>query len=268
MRQLIALSLIVCCCGSDKSNEEINSISDSNKDSLARNNSPKEKASVNYRIKQIKLVSKIDCTEDKTSCAQITINYPEFRGLSQEVDKKLQSLLARSFVGLVGGAENTDSLRQVAENYIRHNEEELYNYQQFERAWLTADILVELLSDSIFSLSVNTDWWGYGHYDNRSTKFINFNPKSGEKISLNDIVNEKATTKLIAVLMEKISTEVIDRDDQERKKELSWLVPAYLKDDRLGFSEKGFLFDYSIDAPFVPVHSRILIPYQDIMKND
>lgn len=269
MRIITALSLIVCCCTSNKSSERINNASDSTtgtfdgKGLLKR----KEKEKISYVTLQLKLVSKIDCTDDKTSCAQITISYPEFVGLSNEVRKKLKSLMAKSFVNVIVDAERVDSLQQVAENYIRFNEQELYKYPG-ERAWLTANILVELLSDSLLSLSVNADSWGYAHYDNRGTVFVNFNPKNGEKVNLTDVLDEEQITKLISALTEKIYVKLWDLspEDTEGKKELlkeiSTRIAIHLKHDAFGFSEKGFLFFYTKELPF------ILIPYETFAKGE
>lgn len=134
------------------------------------------KQKISYRIETIRLASKVNCSEveGKTSCATITIRYPVFTGISKPVQDRVQKYFAEPLTV----KDQINTLLEVAQNYIREGEANPYAYTG-ERDWFVADLLPQQISDTLITVAVMTDFWAYGHYDNRETTFIHFNPANG-----------------------------------------------------------------------------------------
>lgn len=218
-----------------------------------------------FEMKTFRVESKGGCEEEMTSCAYYSVTYPEFNGLSALA---LQALHERiSEVMQIGDPATTSlSFDSAGTKFIRDYERFSGEFPESAMGWnFQGEIKVDSISNTLISMVATTQYFTGGAHGGRGTYFINIDPVTGKKITLDDILKtgykeplrQIGETQFNGKYVQSDSTAVSDFQFEDDKFQLN---------DNYGILKDGIKFFYNIYeiAPYAAGTQEISIPYQDI----
>jgi hypothetical protein len=225
---------------------------------------------VSYVMKDFKLESAGGCVSDTIPCASYEVNYPEFSGLDSVVTKKIAHKI--DSVVTEGYSEGLpQTFRETAPVFIQQYEDYKTEAGESEspgQGWsFHAGIKVEVLSDTLISLSVIRDDYAGGAHPNSSTVYLNIDPQNGRDVTLVNIfkpgfqdVLAKLGEKAFRKAHELSDTASLQGNDFEFENNQFQLTKNY------GFTKAGVVFYYNSYevAPYAMGPTEILIPYEEM----
>lgn len=225
---------------------------------------------IGYTMKNFNLESAVGCASDTVPCASYTVDYPEFSGLDSAVLKKIAHKI--DSVVTEGYSEGLpQTFRETAPVFIQQYEDyktEMTTMEGPAQGWsFHALIKVELIGDTLISLSVTRDEYTGGAHPNASTVYININPANGNSITLEDVLKPgfedvltKAGEKGFRKFHELPDTASFQYNDFEFENNRFQLSGNY------GFTKNGIVFYYnSYDvAPYAMGPTEVIIPYEEV----
>jgi hypothetical protein len=221
---------------------------------------------ITFVIKTFKLTSEGGCASDSVPCASFTVNYPEFTGLDTAVAgliaHKLDSLITE---GYTEGSAQT--IQQTASEFIRQHADFVETDSTTQHWYFSATAGLNMVSDSLLSIVVFRDEYMGGAHPNSRTDFINVNPATGKKITLDDELKEGYRDALNTV-GEKVFRTVRELPDTASLQNNYFEFPndKFALNNNYGFTKHGILFffnSYEV-APYATGPTEVLIPYDKI----
>jgi len=224
-------------------------------------------ATVTYELKVFRLESEGGCKSDTLPCASYEVSYPVFNGLQPAVVDSLTKVIAAATDS--GNPESdTLSFELAGKDFIRDYEETKEEFPEMPMGWYYhSTVEVSVLSDTLISLAVSNEYFTGGAHGGYGTYFINIDPATGRKLTLNDFL-KPGFNKALNSLGEKSF-----RAGLELSADVSLADEGYEFGDgefalnnNYGFTKEGIVFVFNIYevGPYVLGSQTVSISYADL----
>lgn len=227
----------------------------------------KKEKPISFEMKTLRMESKGGCSSDTLQCAYFEVLYPEFSGIDTSVLKIINRRLDEA-VSLGNPESQGQSMREIGQIFIQDYDEFKSEIPDAFGGWhYLAKVTVEVLTDSLLSLSVNDEYYTGGAHGGSGMYFINVNPKTGAEFTLDNLLRadyQEALTNL----GNKIFRETRELADTASLSDNYFEFPEdrFELNKNYGFKKEGIVFyynNYEI-APYAAGPTEILIPYEDL----
>jgi hypothetical protein len=225
-------------------------------------------AEITYEKKTFLLESSTGCKNDRP-CAKYEVTYPVFSGVEKTVEEKLQREIELTVS--MGDPEAEDkSMQKVAEEFIDNYTEFIKEFPEGEGAvgwYYKADVVVNVLTDTLLSLEVSEEYFTGGAHGGSGTFFININPKTGERTNLSTLLKpgfEHDLTKSAEATFRK--TRELPDTASYRFNGFEFPQNRFELSKNYGFTKEGIVFvfnSYEI-APYAAGSTEFVVPYSQI----
>ena len=231
-----------------------------------------KKVPVSFETKTFRLESQGGCKSDTLQCAYFEVIYPQFAGLDSSVIKIIDTKIDAA-VSMGNPESQGRSMKEIGEIFIQDFEDFKTEIPEAFGGWhYTANVSVEVLTDTLLSLSVNDEYYTGGAHGGSSVYFINLNPKTGEAFTLDNILKPGYQSALTSI-GNKVFRETRQIADTASLSDHYFEFPenTFELNKNYGFKKEGIVFFYnSYDiAPYAAGPTEVLIPYEelkDLMK--
>lgn len=224
---------------------------------------------VSFDMKTFRVESKGGCKADTLQCAYFEVSYPEFSGLDTAVVNVIKRKMDAA-VSLGNPESQGQTMQQIGDIFIQ-------DYDDFKReipeafgGWhYKAKVAVEVLTDTLISLSVHDEYYTGGAHGGSGVYFININPKTGEEFTLDNFLKPDYNEAL-TILGNRIFRETRELPDTASLSENYFEFPEdrFELNKNYGFKKDGIVFyynNYEI-APYAAGPTEVLIPYRDLRE--
>jgi hypothetical protein len=222
---------------------------------------------VSYTIKDFKAESEGGCASDTIPCASYEVSYPEFSGLDSAVVKKINHKI--DSVVTEGYSEGLpQTFRETAPVFIEQYESYKAETESPEQGWsFHAAVKVEILSDTLITLSVTRDEYTGGAHPNASKIYLNIDPENGGSVTLDNTL-KPGFRDVLTSAGEKAFRKARELSDTASLQANYFEFPdnRFQLNKNYGFMKDGIVFFYNSYevAPYAAGPTEILIPYQAI----
>lgn len=206
------------------------------------------------------------CEYDSTNCSRFTVNYPEFPGLEQLVQDRIQ----QKFVLLVRGDADDprDNFELLGEGFQKDYADFKKEFPDGGGSWQrNIDISLLLFGDSLLSLQYTEESYTGGAHGNNLVAFINLDPKTGELVKLDRLLKPgyEETLRTVGEEIFRQNRELADTASYENSG-FQFTNDKFALNDNYGFSREGisFYFNSYEVAPYVMGPTEVMIPYDRI----
>lgn len=161
-------------------------------------------------------------------------------------------------------------MKEIAEGFI----EDYLNFSSeipdAASGWhYSAEIAVEVLTDTLLSLSTAEEFYTGGAHGGNGMYFININPVTGADFTLSNLL-KPGYEGALTTLGEKIFRSVRELPDTSSLSENYFEFPddKFALNQNYGFTTEGIVFYYNSYeiAPYASGPTRVLIPYSEIKE--
>ena len=222
---------------------------------------------INFESKTFRVESKGGCKSDTLQCAYFEVTYPEFTGIDTPVVKIIKQKIDAA-VSMGNPESQGQSMKAIGEIFIQDYDEFKSEIPDAFGGWhYTAKVAVEVLTDTLLSLSVNDEYYTGGAHGGSGVYFINMNPKTGAEFTLDNLLKPDHND---------ILTSLGDKIFRQSKQlaDTASLIDNYFEfpEDKFelnknyGFKKEGIVFYYNSYeiAPYAAGPTEVLIPYDDL----
>lgn len=226
-----------------------------------------KKKQLGYEIKNFRVESEGGCKADTLPCAYYEVSYPEFTGLDTAVKVMLKRRIDAD-VSMGNPEAEGQSMQQIGQGFISDYQDFINEMPEGAGGWhYTADVAVEILSDTLISLSVQEEYFTGGAHGGYGTYFINVNPATGADVTLENILKAGYNEPLRS-LGEKIFRKVREIPDTASLNEnyFEFADDKFELNQNYGFKKEGIVFFYNSYeiAPYAAGPTEVLIPYEEL----
>jgi Protein of unknown function (DUF3298)/Deacetylase PdaC len=228
-----------------------------------------KKEPVSFDIKTFRVESQGGCKSDTLQCAYFEVTYPEFSGLDTGVVSRIREKVDAA-VSLGNPESQGQSMREIGEIFIKDYDDFKSEIPESFGGWhYTAKVNVEVLTDTLISMSVNDEYYTGGAHGGSGVYFINLNPKTGAEFTLDDFLKPDYQDALTN-LGNRIFRETRELADTASLSDNYFEFPEdqFELNKNYGFKKEGIAFfynNYEI-APYAAGPTEVLIPYEDISE--
>jgi hypothetical protein len=222
---------------------------------------------ISFQLKTFRAESTGGCKADTLPCAYYEVTYPEFSGL----DSGTANIIKREIDASVsmGNPEATgQTMEQIGKGFINDYEEFKTEIPEGVGGWhYTAKVEVEVQTDSLLSLSVNDEYYTGGAHGGSGVYFINVNPRTGKKFTLDNLL-KPGYQEPLREAGNRIFRQVRTLADTASLIENAFEFPEdkFELNQNYGFKQEGIVFFYNSYeiAPYAAGPTEVLIPYEEL----
>lgn len=133
-----------------------------------------------------------NCNPEEGECTFISLSYPvaeNGEGQAEDINKAVEKYIQN--VIDFQDEEATKKPEVLAQDFIANYKETAADFPEYELPW-EATLLGKIAyrSPSVISIQFNSDMFTGGAHGYRSTNFLNFDPKTGQKMTSEDIFSK------------------------------------------------------------------------------
>ena len=215
-------------------------------------------------MKTFRLESAGGCVSDTAFCASYEVNYPVFRGLAAAVNDSLVRKISEA-VDTGNPEQDSVSFELAGKNFIASFEEEKKEMPDFNLGWYYKSTLtVNIATDTLISIRADTEFFTGGAHGGYGTTFVNMNPVTGQRITLENFFKPGYEEVL------RKEAEADFRKAQELADTTSYSTAGFefpddkfVLNDNYGFTKEGIVFVFNIYeiAPYAMGAQEVHIPY-------
>ena len=217
-----------------------------------------------YEMKTFRLESVGGCSSDTSSCAFYEITYPVFTNLSTIVTDSITLSINR-----IMDNSNPETLGlpfdSLGREFIHDFEVFKKDFPESAMGWHFKGVAdVDSLSNTIICMTTSTDYFTGGAHGGHGTYFINIDPATGKRITLNEKLKSGYQEPLRQagekIFKEKYQSDSLSNSSYQFEEGMFTLNNNYT------FTDDGIKFVYNIYeiAPYVAGMQEITIPYEEI----
>ena len=234
-----------------------------------RTKTEEKKTPVSYEMKNFRVESAGGCITDTVQCAYYEVSYPEFTGLDTAVERTLKQRVDAS-ISMGNPEAEGQTMKQIGEGFIKDYEDFKNDIPDAAGGWhYSGKVKVEILTDTLMSLSLQEEYYTGGAHGGHGTYFINAIPSTGAEFTLDNLLKEgyeEALTKL----GEKVFRQVREIQDTASLNENNFEFPddKFQLNKNYGFKKEGIVFFYNSYeiAAFATGPTELLIPYERVRE--
>ena len=147
-------------------------------------------------LKQQSIENSYGVCDNEGACGKINIEYPIFSGNNKEVDDLLNSEITKS----ISSFYDTKTIEETSKFFIRDFAEFVKDFpESANNKWNVSMIYnVAKNTENILSLSFAMEGYTGGAHGFSTINYTNFNPKTGDKLNLKDIISDMDKLRTIA----------------------------------------------------------------------
>jgi hypothetical protein len=226
-----------------------------------------QKSAITYELTNFRIESEGGCRTDTAVCAHYEVSYPVFKGLDSAVLRTLMKHIDAS-VSMGNPEAEGESMQTIGKSFISDFEDFRKEMPDYNMGWhYEAQVNVEVLTDTLLSLSVDEEYFTGGAHGGSGRYFININPKTGADFTLENFLKPHQEEALRTL------AERLFRRGQELPDTASLQANMFeFPDDRFevnknyGFTQEGIVFYYNSYeiAAYAMGPSEVLIPYDSL----
>jgi hypothetical protein len=244
--QLAALSILMAACG--KKTEE-------------------KRAEISFAMKNFRAESSAGCKNDSLHCASYEVNYPDFKGLDSAVERRIKQKMDAT-VSMGNPEAEGKSMQEIADGFIKDYEDFIKELPDESGGWYyNADVTVEVMTDTLISLSSHEEYFTGGAHGGSGTYFINVRPSTGATFTLDNFFKDGYMDPLTKI-GEEVFRQVKEIPDTASLNENYFEFPddKFQLNQNYGFRKEGVVFYYNSYeiAPYAAGPTEVLIPYERI----
>lgn len=222
---------------------------------------------VRFEMKDFRAESAGGCKSDTILCAYYEVSYPVFFGLDSAVAQELQKRIDAS-VSMGNPEMEGKPMQQIAAEFVKSFEDFQKEMPESGGGWsYQANVNVEVLTDSLLSLSVNEEYYTGGAHGGNGVYFISIKPATGNDFTLEHLLKpgfKEALTKA----GEKAFRTARELPDTTSFRNNGFEFPddKFVLNQNYGFKKEGIVFYYNSYevAPYAAGPTEVLIPYEEI----
>ncbi|HMG94390.1 MAG TPA: DUF3298 domain-containing protein [Chryseolinea sp.] len=227
------------------------------------------KTEASYVMKNFRVESSAGCKSDTLQCASYEVNYPEFSGLDSVVERRIRREIEAT-VSMGDPEAEGKSMQQIGDDFIQEYVD--FNKEMPDAAggWFyNANVSVEVLTDTLISMTVHQEYYTGGAHGGSDTYFINVNPSTGAEFTLDKLL-KNGYQEPLAEIGEQVFRQVHELPDTASLNENYYEFPddTFTLNKNYGFRKEGIVFyynNYEI-APYAAGPTEIVIPYERIKE--
>lgn len=222
---------------------------------------------VSFDMKTFRVESQGGCKSDTLQCAYFEVTYPEFSGLDTAVDNVIKRKIDAA-VSLGNPESQGQSMQLIGEIFINDYDDFKSEIPEAFGGWhYTAKVAVEVLTDTLLSLSVHDEYYTGGAHGGSGVYFININPKTGAEFTLDNFLKPDYNDALTTI-GNRIFRQARELPDTASLSDSYFEFPEnrFELNNNYGFKKEGIVFfynNYEI-APYAAGPTEVLIPYKDL----
>jgi hypothetical protein len=228
-----------------------------------------KKLDISFEMKNFRVESPGGCASDTLKCASYEVNYPEFSGLDSSVAKKIRREVDAT-VSMGNPEAVGKTMKQIGEEFVQDYEDfkkEMPDPESSGGWYYNADVSVELVTDTLISLTVAEDYFTGGAHGGSGMYFININPTTGAEFTLDNLLKTGYQEQLTKV-GDEVFRHVREIPDTASFNDNYFEFPddKFQLNQNYGFRKEGIVFyynNYEI-APYAAGPTEVLIPYEKI----
>ncbi|WP_159039870.1 DUF3298 and DUF4163 domain-containing protein [Christiangramia fulva] len=133
-----------------------------------------------------------DCTPENGNCTFISLTFPVASGADYQAEK-INREIEKFLVSIVDyqEEEKIEKPEELAEDFIANYKETAEEFPEYELPWeatVTGKIIYQ--DADIISMEFDTDMFTGGAHGYRSTNYLNFDRKTGKKLTATDLFKD------------------------------------------------------------------------------
>ena len=224
---------------------------------------------VSFELKTFRIESAGGCKADTLPCAYYEVIYPEFAGIDSAVIKKISRQMDAS-VSMGNPEAQGQTMKQIGEGFIKDYDDFKGEMPEAFGGWhYRAKVNVEVLVDTLLSLSVNEEYYTGGAHGGAGVYFINLNPQTGKEFMLDNLL-KSGYKEALTNLGNKNFRKVRELADTASLNENYFEFPEnrFELNKNYGFKKEGIVFFYNSYeiAPYAAGPTEVLIRYEDLKE--
>jgi len=209
--------------------------------------------------------SKFGACDGESACGEIKIDYPIFSENNKLVDEKINSEITKS----ISSFYDVKTVEETSKKFIADFADFVKEFPDVAGNKWNISMQYKVLNNTEKALSLSFNMEGYtgGAHGFRTLTYTNYNPLTGEKLNLEDLISNIDELRLIA---RKI---FIEENDLDPKKSLNtqgfwFLDDIFSLNNNFIISDKGISFHYNQYeiAPYSQGSIDINIPMSELSK--
>lgn len=222
---------------------------------------------ITYELTHFRIESEGGCAADSSACASYEVSYPVFKGLDTAVVQILMRHIDAS-VAMGNPEAQGEDMQTVGKKFVSDFDDFKKEIPDYGMGWYyEASVEVEVLIDTLLSLSVDEDYFTGGAHGGHGRYFININPRTGAEFTLDNYLKSGESETLRAI-GERIFRREHELADTASLSENMFEFPndRFELTGNFGFTRVGILFYYNSYeiAPYAMGPSEVLIPYDSV----
>lgn len=225
-------------------------------------------AAVTYEMANFRIESEGGCRADTARCASYEVSYPVFHGIDSVVLKILSKRIDEKVT--MGNPEaEGETMQQIGKKFVNDFDDLKKEMPDAFGWYYSAVVSVEVLTDTLLSLSVSDEYFTGGAHGGHGKYFININPKTGADFTLDNYL-QSGYGDALRTIGERVfrkEHELADTASLERNM-FEFQNDRFELNRNYGFTADGILFYYNSYeiAAYAMGPSPVLIPYDSIKR--
>jgi hypothetical protein len=222
---------------------------------------------ITYELTNFRIESAGGCRADSTHCASYEVSYPVFKGLDSAVVKSLMSRIDAS-VSMGNPEAEGESMQTIGKKFVTDFDDFKKEMADYGMGWYyEARVDVEIVTDTLLSLSVKEEYFTGGAHGGHGTYFININPKTGADFTLDNYF-KRDYAEALRSMGDRMFRRAYEISDTSSLQENMFEFPddRFQLNQNYGFTREGLMFyynNYEI-AAYAAGPSEVLIPYDSL----
>ena len=199
-----------------------------------------------YELANFRVESEGGCRADSSRCASYEVSYPLFKGLDSAVVKSLMQQIDAS-VSMGNPEAQGESMETIGKKFVSDFDEFREEMPDYGMGWYyEARVDVEILTDTLLSLSVKEEYFTGGAHGGHGTYFININPRTGAEFTLANYFKPQFEEPLrqIGDRMFRREHEIADTASLQENM-FEFADDRFHLNDNYGFTRDGLVFYYN-----------------------
>ena len=222
---------------------------------------------ITYELTNFRIESEGGCKSDSAVCAHYEVSYPVFKGLDSAVVRTLMKRIDAS-VSMGNPDADGESMQTIGKSFIDDFSDFRKEMPDYNLGWYyEARVEVEVLTDTLLSLSVDEEFFTGGAHGGSGRYFININPHTGADFTLDNFLKENTDDALrsIGERLFRREQELADTASLEANM-FEFPNNHFELSKNYGFTQEGIEFYYNSYeiAPYAMGPSEVLIPYDTL----
>ncbi|HTF19323.1 MAG TPA: RsiV family protein [Chryseolinea sp.] len=222
---------------------------------------------ITYELANFRIESEGGCRADSTRCASYEVSYPVFKDLDSAVVQILTKRIDAS-VSMGNPEAQGESMQAIGKKFVNDFDDFKKEMPDYGMGWYyEARVEVEVLTDTLLSLSVTEEYFTGGAHGGHGTYFINIKPKTGSEFTLENFFKPDYSEELRR-LADRFFRRGHELADTASLQENMFEFPGdrFELNQNYGFTPEGLMFYYNSYeiAAYAAGPSAVLIPYDSL----